>query len=404
MGLPTALLAAKSGKLDVVGYDIDEQKLATLRRGELHFSEPGMPELFAEVGSRFRVTSELAPSDAFILALPTPITAEHRCDLSAVESATRALLPVLRDGDLVILESTVSPGTTMRLKRMVSEALPHDVRFAYVSEKAKPGDTLHEMIHNDRIVGLADEAARELTTQIYDFVQGELVFTSASAAEAAKLFENTFRDVNIALANDLANLAEEQGLDVFEVIELANRHPRVDILSPGPGVGGHCIAIDPWFLVEGRRSGDLVRAARALNDARPQAVVARVQQALAGLSPPAGASGSHHVAVLGLAYKNDVDDDRESPSYPIIEGLRAAGYVVKAHDPHVANAAVVSSLDECLDGASCVVLATDHSAYRNLDFDAHPLAHRVIVDSRGLWRRRDWSGYRYHLLGKPTGG
>jgi nucleotide sugar dehydrogenase len=250
MGLPTALLVAKSRRFDVVGVDLSRDKVALLQAGKLPFVEEGLPELFAEGSAHFRATTELEPADVFLLALPTPLSDDKRCDASAIDAAAESLVAVLRPGNLVILESTVSPGTTRRVHERLRERCGFSVAMSYVSEKAIPGDTLREMVHNDRVVGLLDESARAPTLEVYEsFVEGELCLTDATSAETAKLLENTFRDVNIALANEFSELAEEIGVDAYEVIRLANRHPRVNVLTPGPGVGGHCIAIDPWFLV-----------------------------------------------------------------------------------------------------------------------------------------------------------
>jgi len=385
MGLPTALLLAKHGQYDVVGYDTSQPKLDTLSRGELPFDEPGLGELFQTVGNRFTVTAELGPSDIFLLSLPTPIDAERRCDLSFVHSACDALVPLLDDDNIIILESTVAPGTTKSIKERLQHESGKRILASYVSEKATPGNTLHEMVHNDRIIGVLDDAAKDRTTQLYgSFVRGELYVTDATTAEATKLFENTYRDVNIALANELNDVAQARGIDVREVIALANRHPRVNILSPGPGVGGHCIPIDPWFLVQDIEPGELIRRSRAINDQRPKDVAARVQRELEK-SPGA------KVAVLGTAYKADIDDDRESPAHAIIEALRAAGFEVLAHDPHVRSPAVSQDLDGVLEGARCVVLVTDHQAYEDITFERCAVGH-VVVDTRGLWQHRNLAG------------
>lgn len=391
MGLPTALLLARSGRWQVVGCDIAEARVATLERGELPFNESGLRELFDEARERFRATTTLEPSDLFILALPTPADARHHCDVSALEGAIGSLAQVVRDGDVVVVESTVSPGTTARLRARLRADSGKAVHFAYVAEKAIPGNTLTEMVHNDRVIGVIDPEAHALTTEVYQsFVRGALFHTDATTAEAVKLFENTFRDVNIALANELADLAEAHRIDVHEAIALANRHPRVNILSPGPGVGGHCIAVDPWFLVQDVTPGALVRTSRGINDARPEVVAARVAR-----HAPVGA----RIAVLGAAYKANVDDARESPSLAVAERLRARGFVVGIHDPHVRMAGVTADLDEVLSGTACIVLATDHAAYATLDLDRVAPPPTVVIDTRGLWRERGWAPDRYVLLG-----
>lgn len=394
MGLPTALLIAKSGQFDVVGFDVSKEKVAKLQRGELPFVEDGLGELFDLGGKHFRASSDLEPSDAFIVALPTPLTKDRTCDNGAIDAAANALVSVLRAGDLVVLESTVAPGTTKALHRSLTQRCGFEIEMSYVSEKATPGDTLREMVHNDRIIGVQTAHAKPLTQQIYaSFVKGELCFTDATTAETAKLLENTFRDVNIALANEFSALAEELGLDVYEAIALANRHPRVNILKPGPGVGGHCIAIDPWFLVQGTRAGDLVRTARKINDNRPHQVVAMVQKAL---TPPA------KVIVLGAAYKKGVDDDRESPSYEIVHGLKGLGYSVMLHDPLVKSAQVVTNLPDVISDAAAVVLVTDHDQYTDPATLRGLPKGAIVFDTRGLWQREQIEslGYRYVGLGR----
>ena len=392
MGLPTALLIARDPGFEVVGIDVARDKVEALSRGVLPFDEQGMVELFAEAKPRFRASTEVCPADIYILALPTPLTPQRTCDASYLESAIDSLVPVVADGNLVIIESTVSPGTTLRMRERLYERSGKRPIVSYVSEKALPGNTLHEMIHNDRTIGVADPSARAPTEALYrTFVEGELVFTDATTAETAKLFENTCRDVNIALANELADLCETLGIDVHETISIANRHPRVNLLRPGPGVGGHCIAIDPWFLTEGGFPAPLISKAREINDSRPARVARRVME-LTG-SPPAT------IALLGTAYKGNVDDDRESPSYEIRDRLVDAGYDVRLHDPHVQRQGISADLRQTLSGADTAVLATAHRAYQGLDLRALGFEGRLVVDTHGLWRDAPPAGPRYVLLG-----
>ncbi|MDH5672680.1 MAG: nucleotide sugar dehydrogenase [Myxococcales bacterium] len=394
MGLPTALLLARDQRLEVAGCDISGARIEALQRGELPFDEAGLPELFAEVRQRFSVSTSAAPSDAFILALPTPLGADRRCDLGALHAATDALAPIVRDGDLVIVESTVTPGTTAALGVRLREHSGKRVDLAYVSEKAIPGKTLHEMVHNDRIIGADDPAIAARVIDLYQgFVRGQLVTTTSATAEAAKLFENTYRDVNIALANELSELAEHHGIDVHETIALANRHPRVQLLSPGPGVGGHCIAIDPWFLVQDTEAGALIRTARGINDGRPERVAERVCQHAKPEDGP--------IVLLGVAYKADVDDERESPTHAIAAALQTRGHSVRLHDPHVRRPGVEHDLESALRGAAGAVLVTDHSAYRDLDLAAHGFSGRWVLDTRGLWSGRELGEVRYLRMGAP---
>jgi UDP-N-acetyl-D-mannosaminuronic acid dehydrogenase len=391
MGLPTALFIARSGKFEVSGYDISAEKIDCLKKGILPFEEKGLKELWDDAKNNFRPVEKLEKSDIFLLALPTPATKDKRCNTDSIESAVDLIIPLLGEGNLVILESTVAPGTTNRIFERMCEKSGKNLAIGYVSEKAIPGDTLNEMVNNDRIIGVSGDAGKELIEQVYNsFVKGKLYFTDTNTAESVKLMENAFRDVNIALANEFARICDEIGVNAYEAIELANKHPRVNILQPGPGVGGHCIAIDPWFLVQNTKSGELIRTARGINDGRPNDVIAKVKKLVKGIDNP-------KISVLGLAYKKDVDDDRESPSYAIIEGLKREGYEVSAHDPHVKNKEFNESLEECLHGSDCVVLATDHSSYMKLDFSKYRVNGGNIIDTRGLWQNQELKkrGYDY---------
>lgn len=394
IGLPTALLLAKHGH-EVAGFDVNVKKIEGLSQGNLPFTEKGMEELFVEAKARFQPTLVLAPAEAYILAVPTPVTADHRCDLSFVKKATESVAGVLKRGDLVVLESTVAPGTTEGMVKQILEKTGlragADFLLAYVSEKAIPGSTIREMMENDRIIGGVDEASREKTKEVYgSFVRGEMILTDCKTAETVKLVENAYRDVNIAFANEFARVAPKIGVNAWEVIALANRHPRVHVHSPGPGVGGHCIALDPWFLIEQdvERTKEM-QEARKINAAMPGMVSAAADRI-------AKKHGTKTIGVLGVAYKKNVDDARETPALPIIRDLQAHGYEVIVHDPHVqAFDAPLSPLEELLARAEGLVLVTDHDAYRDLAFTPK---QRWLLDTRGAFRRAALS-LEYFLLG-----
>lgn len=386
IGLPTAAMFATNGAR-VVGVDKNRQLVALLERGGVHIEEAGLAELVQAATARGSLVVRTAPepADAFIIAVPTPITAAKRADMGAVVAATESITPLLRPGNLVILESTSPPRTTTDLVRPILERsglrAGRDFHLAYSPERVLPGQILRELVENARVIGGIDRASAEAGRALYArFVRGEIVLTDATTAEMVKLMENTFRDVNIALANEFSQIAERLGVDIWEAIEIANRHPRVHVLRPGPGVGGHCIAVDPWFLVEAAPDdARLIRQARTINDEMPARVVARVRRAAGSLARPV-------VACLGIAYKAGVGDIRESPALEVIRRLQAEGMEVRAYDPHVPASAItgqVHSLEAALEGADVVVILTDHAEFRQLAPHAATLfAGKAVIDTR----------------------
>ncbi len=408
IGLPTASTFATNG-LQVIGVDVNRRIVDVLRNGELHIQEPGLRGLVqAAFGSgNLRVAERPEPADAFLIAVPTPIQADKGADLSAVRAAARAVVPHLRRGNLVVLESTSPPRTTVDVVAPIlaeSGLRPgEDFWLAYSPERVLPGQILRELIENARVIGGFNRASAEAGRELYSvFVKGEIVLTDATTAEMVKLMENTYRDVNIAVANEFALLAERFGVDVWEAIALANRHPRVDVLRPGPGVGGHCISVDPWFLVESApQETDLIRQARLVNDRQPARVAARVEAALGGVR-------GKIVAALGLAYKADVDDLRQSPALEVARRLAAAGAVVRTFEPHAPQAVApgaqaVPSLEAALDGADAMILLVDHRSLAGLDpaWAAGRMRGRVVFDARGVLPRRTWeeAGFTLYVLG-----
>lgn len=399
IGLPTALLLARGG-LTVQGFDVDQRKLDLLSAGKLPFEETGLEELFAEAAANSTFSKTLTPADVYIIAVPTPVTNDHRCDLSYVESAARAVAQLLKRGDLVVLESTVRPGTTEDVLRPILEesglSAGSDFLLSYVSEKAIPGSTIREMIHNDRIIGGIDEQSRQATKELYEvFVKGDLFLTNCKTAETVKLVENAYRDVNIAFANEIATVASRIGVNAWDVINLANRHPRVHVHSPGPGVGGHCIALDPWFLIEQDFDATrLMQEARKRNDAMPHIVAD-------GADRLAKKYGTKTIGVLGVAYKKDVDDARETPALPIIESLEGRGYSVIVYDPHVQQfERPLVSLDRLVNEAEAFVLVTDHARLREIPILP---AHRWMLDTRAMFRDEKFpESMEYVMLGTPV--
>lgn len=385
MGLPMAALLAKAGH-EVLGVDINPAVVMRVNEGRCPFAEKGMPELVAEAHASGRLRAAEVPEEAeiFLLSLPTPVDhVSHKADMAMVEAGVESIAPVLQGGELVILESTSPVGATATHCRNVVERLrpelANKVDYVFCPERAIPGDTLREMVGNDRLVGgLTPEATARGVNFYKTFCKGELLPTSSGVAEMVKLVENASRDVQIAFANELSLVCHELGLDVREVIRLANHHPRVNILQPGAGVGGHCIAVDPWFIVDSAPEvTPLMRTARAVNDGKPLWVARQVM----ALKPKV-------VACLGLAYKPDVDDLRESPSITVVNELVKNGVAVRVVEPHLgAWTMPLVALEDAVREADVVVTLTGHSAFKALEEGA--LAGKTLVDAAGIYAGRD---------------
>ncbi len=389
IGLPTASVLATKG-FHVFGMDVRADVVDTINDGRIHIEEPDLDIVVRSAVNSGQLKAGYEPqgADVFILCVPTPIQPDHTPDLSYVRQAAAAIQPHVQPGNLIILESTSPPRTTEQV--VVPLALPeglrvgHDVFVAHCPERVLPGRILLEVVQNDRVVGGVTPACTAKARGFYEsFVNGRVLPTSALAAEVTKLVENSYRDVNIAFANELSMLADQLGIDPWEVIELANRHPRVNILSPGPGVGGHCISVDPWFLVATDPDRTpLIRTAREVNDSKPHFIVEHVAQLAREFAAP-------KIGCLGLTYKADVDDLRESPSLEIVRELRqlAVGEVL-ACDPYVSaerfDEFPLHDLSDVLHQSHILVLLTDHRQFKNVP--RRILQERVVVDTRGVWR------------------
>jgi UDP-N-acetyl-D-mannosaminuronic acid dehydrogenase len=395
IGLPTATMLADHGNT-VTGVDVNPHVVAILNRGDIHLEEPGLSELFRTVVRKgtFLARTEPAAADVFIVAVPTPNLNDehHSCDLSYVLAATRSIVPCLRPGNTVIIESTVAPRSTSdEVKPVLAAAgftIGEDLYLAHCPERVLPGHILTELVENNRIIGGITPACSEAAARVYrTFVKGELLLTEAKTAEMAKCMENTFRDVNIALANELAKVCVELDIDSLEVIRLANKHPRVNILQPGPGVGGHCLAVDPYFIyAKAPATAQMIKLARDINSGMPGYVAEQVKILLTGIENPV-------VAIFGAAYKGNTDDTRESPALEVIEHLRQQGCEVRIHDPHVHEAGFVS-LDAAVTGAHIVVVLADHSEFRQLDHRhiAAQMARPLLFDLKGCVSQQENSG------------
>lgn len=405
IGLPTASIFASSGH-QVLGVDINPAIVEIINRGDIHIEEPGLKTVVQAAINSGNLRASLTPSEAdvFILAVPTPITTDKRADLTYVEAATHTILPYLRSGSLVILESTSPPRTTVDVLVPILEKsgllIGEELFVAHSPERVLPGRILKELIENSRVIGGINLASAERAKELYEsFVEGEIFLTDATTAEMVKLMENTYRDVNIALANELAILSGKLGINAWDVIRMANHHPRVHLHAPGPGVGGHCISVDPWFLVEKHpEDAQLIGLARRTNDGMPHRVAALVKERLVGIHRP-------KVTILGVTYKGNVDDTRESPALEIIAELKSAGVEVSIFDPHVKHFEhELSTLEDALKNSDCVLLLSDHNEFKYL----HPrelvklLRRPLLIDTRKLLNFDLWSeaGFETILLGQ----
>ncbi|MBC1475741.1 nucleotide sugar dehydrogenase [Listeria grandensis] len=385
IGLPTAITFALHGQ-EVVGVDKNRYVVETLNEGKVHIEEPFLQEALEEVLIRknFKAQVNIEPADVFIVAVPTPnCDDEYKgCDLTYVVDAIKSVVPHLEAGNTVIIESTISPRTTEDvIKPMIEKAgfeIGKDVFLVHCPERVLPGQVLHELIFNNRIIGGVTPACTERGKEIYGlFVQGELIAAKASAAELSKLMENTYRDVNIALANELVQIGAKLDIDALEVIKMANQHPRVNIHQPGPGVGGHCLAVDPYFIVaKAPEVAQLIKRARKVNSQMPNFIVEQVFDILEK-------NDGKIITVLGLAYKGNIDDMRESPAIPIVNQLRGmSGYKVRTYDPHVTEADT-DTLAEALEGSDMALILCDHNEFKTLPEEAvATMNNRILFDTK----------------------
>ncbi len=400
IGLPTAAVLARSG-CNVIGVDINADAVATINDGRIHIVEAGLGEVVADVvaAGRLRATTSPEPADAFLIAVPTPFKEDHQPDLRFVKSACEAIAPVLRKGDTVILESTSPVGATEQMAQWIAAARPDlsvptgrggakaDIAVAYCPERVLPGNVLVELVRNDRVIGGMTPECSAKAKAIYAlFVEGECILSDARTAEMCKLTENSFRDVNIAFANELSLICDRLGIDVWELVRLANHHPRVNILQPGPGVGGHCIACDPWFIVSSApEQAKIIRTAREVNDGKPEWVIAKIEGAIAALRHANDTGRQPLVACYGLAFKPNIDDLRDSPALSIARRIATqANCDLLVVEPNV------DTLPGGLDGARLVspedaaradihVLLVDHDEFKRLS-----APNGVRIDTRGM--------------------
>ncbi len=401
IGLPTAVSLATGG-LEVIGVDVNPDIVDRVNRGETPFAEPDLSVAVsgAVAMGRLRAQQDMPAADAYIIAVPTPFAGDHQADLSYITAAAEAIAGVLRGGEVIVLESTAPPGATRRVSELIAASrpdlhLPHvpdippDVHVAHCPERVLPGRIMIEIATNDRVIGGLTPACAARAAELYrTFCHGELILTDATRAEMAKLAENAYRDVNIAFANELSLICQRLGLDVWEIRQMANHHPRVDILRPGPGVGGHCIAVDPWFIVESAPDlARLIGTARAVNDHMPAHTAEQIVATSRRFREP-------RIACLGLSFKADVGDLRESPAVDIAARIAAALPDVKIHvvEPHAPSLpglldscanVVMTDVEHAIAESDVIALLVDHSCFRAIK--KTQLAGKVVYDTRGMW-------------------
>ncbi|MET3684231.1 UDP-N-acetyl-D-mannosaminuronic acid dehydrogenase [Alkalibacillus flavidus] len=406
IGLPTSALFANEG-YDVVGVDINEHVVEQVNQGSIHIEEPGLDDMVAQAVKSGRLSASTKPvaADYFIIAVPTPVHDDHSANTDFVVKATESIAPVLQKGNTVIVESTIPPRTISdivapALKSAGFDAATNDVYLAHCPERVIPGNIVHELKYNHRIVGGFTPEAMEKAAAIYkQSVEGDVRETEAVVAEMSKLMENTFRDVNIALANELSKVADHLNIDASDVIDMANMHPRVNILQPGPGVGGHCIPVDPYFIIEkAKDTTPLMQTARDINDSMPSYVLDKMKAMIGDVQNPT-------VALLGLTYKGNTSDMRESPALQLIERMQAdaPNMTFKCHDPFVAAETDafphdLYSLDDALNGADLAVVLADHQSFKDLTGDTFTsqMQSPVVFDTRNIYKQLD--GVTVHSL------
>jgi UDP-N-acetyl-D-mannosaminuronic acid dehydrogenase len=384
IGLPTALLLSENH--EVFGCDINESVVDKVNKKIPPFIENGLEPLLSK--SNIKAFTHPVESDVFIICVPTPFDKEVKmADLRYVKSAIESVVPYLKKGDLVIIESTITPGTSEKIVVPIIEKsglkVGDDIYLSHCPERAIPGKTFEEMVNNDRIVGGINEESTDLTVKVYQsFVKGNIYRTNAKTAEFVKLMENTFRDVNIALANEFAILSEEVGINALEAIELANKHPRVNILSPGPGVGGHCIAVDPWFLTENTISSKIINTAREINEGMPSYVLSRAKKVFAEQNIK-----SPTVTIFGVAYKANIDDTRETPALKLIKLCEKEGWNIKIYDPLVNRFEYpLLSLEDSVKDSDLIIIEVGHNEFKKLDPRqiGTLMRHRNVIDTSNI--------------------
>ena len=383
IGLPTAALFTRN-HCEVVGVDVNEEIVNNLNKGIVHIEEPGISKIIKNAVKNNVYCASLTPqkADAFIITVPTPYIIEnYSCDLSYVINACESILPYLEEGNTVIIESTIAPMSTDETIKPIFEkagfTIGKNLYLAHCPERVLPGKILKELVHNDRIIGGITPECSKKASEVYgQFVEGNIMLTEAKTAELSKCMENTFRDVNIALANELAKICAEIGVNALDVIKMANKHPRVNLHSPGPGVGGHCLAIDPYFIyAKAPETAKIIKLARDTNNSMPDFVCENVKKIIS----------KGKIAIFGVSYKGNTGDDRESPAYEIIAKLKQDGFDISIHDPHIKNENYVS-FDEATEDADLILILCDHDEFKYLNYNliAKNMKKAIIFDTKNI--------------------
>lgn len=404
IGLPTASILAAHG-FNVTGVDVTSEVVDIIKNGEVHINEPGLHAIVKAVirSGKLRVQGIPEKSDVFIIAVPTPITEDKKSNLEYIKAAAESIAPLIEKKNLIILESTSPPGTCKDVLVPIFNSfnlnVGTDYYLAYCPERVLPGNTIKEIIQNDRIIGGIDEESSKKAAEFYgSFVEGKITIADSTTAEMVKLMENTYRDVNIALANELAKICKEIGINAWKVVELANLHPRVNIHFPGPGVGGHCIAVDPYFILEKYTSNpSIISVSRRLNDIMPNYVASQVKKILINIHNP-------KVAILGVAYKANIDDTRGSSALRIITELERNNLDYSIYDPLVKKFRYpLTSLEDALQGSDCILLLTDHEEFKKLKPNnvGKMMRNKRLYDSRHCLNHELWktNGFKVFCLG-----
>ena len=409
IGLPTAAMFAEKG-FQVVGVDVKKDIVENINQGEIHIEEPGLRKLVSRNVEKGNLKAKFRPegADVFVIAVPTPLTEEKHPHMKYVKEAIRTINPFLEKNNLVIIESTIAPCTTKEVVipelKKTGLKIGSEVLVAHCPERVLPGMIIKELIQNNRVIGGIDKNSALRAAEIYrSFVAGEMYLTDVTTAEMVKLMENSFRDVNIALANEIAKIAGEIGIDVWEAIKLANKHPRVNYHLPGPGVGGHCLAVDPWFIVKkAPLQSRMIKLARNINDSMPSFVFNFVMEKLTNIKAP-------RVSILGISYKKNVDDIRRSPIIELIKIFRREGIALTVHDPYASNKIpdrIYRERSRVFNESDCLLLAVDHDVFSNLN--PHEIAgkmrNKIIIDTRNFLNNKRWeqAGFSVFKLGNNS--
>ncbi len=408
IGLPAAAMFASNG-YKVVGVDINNKVIDALEKGEVIIEEPYLKNIVQQevISGNLTASKEPQEADVFIIAVPTPLTKDKKADMSLVKKATESIVPYLKKGNIVVLESTSPTGTVKNLIIPILKKsglkIGEELHVGYCPERVLPGQILFELVNNNRIIGGVNRKSSEKIKDLYQtFVKGEIYLTDTITAEMCKIVENTYRDVNIAFVNELSKICENTGTDIWEVVKLCNKHPRINIHQPGPGVGGHCLAVDPWFIIERNPAlARIIKLARETNDSMPRFVFNKINNILKNIK------GTKKVTILGIAYKANIDDIRESSIINLIKLLEKHNYKTSVVDPYVKESRYkVENVTEAANESDLLVLAVNHKDFKELDFDTliKKMRNKIILDTRNYFDKNmlENKGFKYYLLGKAN--